>query len=68
MNTLDVLARERCHGRTLPLGRLAASSDLEAWWIWRDGEEIEPTLSVMDRDDPLFVAQASLRLELEARD
>lgn len=29
---------------------------------------MEPTLSVMDRDDLLYVVRGSLRLELEGRD
>lgn len=45
-----------------------AGSDLEAWWILKDGEEIEPGPAVMDRDDLLYVAEGSLRLELEGRE
>lgn len=45
-----------------------AGNDLEAWWILKEGEEIEPTPAVMDRDDLLYVAEGSLRLELEGRE
>lgn len=43
-------------------------NDLEAWWILKEDEEIEPTPAVMDRDDLLYVAEGSLRLELEGRE
>ena len=42
--------------------------DLEAWWILKDGEEIEPSPAVMDRDDLLYVAEGALCLELEGRE
>ncbi len=45
-----------------------AGQDLEAWWIFKDGEEVEPGCSVMDHDDLLYVAEGSLRLELEGRE
>jgi mannose-6-phosphate isomerase-like protein (cupin superfamily) len=45
-----------------------AGRDLEAWWILKEGEEIEPGPAVMDHDDLLYVAEGSLRLELEGRE
>jgi mannose-6-phosphate isomerase-like protein (cupin superfamily) len=45
-----------------------AGDDLEAWWIFKDDEEIEPAPAVMDRDDLLYVAEGSLRIELEGRE
>lgn len=42
--------------------------DLEAWWIVKEDEEIEPGPAVMDREDLLYVAEGSLRLELEGRE
>ena len=45
-----------------------AGGDLEAWWILKDGEEIEPAPAVMDRDDLIYVAEGALRLELEGRE
>lgn len=47
---------------------LHAGADLEAWWVLKEGEEIEPSSAVMDRDDLLYVAEGSLRLELEGRE
>jgi mannose-6-phosphate isomerase-like protein (cupin superfamily) len=71
MSPLDVIARQALSQEDSPYGSvgvLHAGSDLEAWWIWKDGEEAEPALSVMDRDDLLYVVRGSLRLELEGRD
>jgi mannose-6-phosphate isomerase-like protein (cupin superfamily) len=45
-----------------------AGGDLEAWWILKEDEEIEPGPAVMDRDDLLYVAEGALRLELEGRE
>ena len=45
-----------------------AGADLEAWWVLKEDEEIEPGPAVMDRDDLLYVAEGSLRLELEGRE
>jgi mannose-6-phosphate isomerase-like protein (cupin superfamily) len=67
MSPLDVIARQALSQEDSPYGSvgvLHAGSDLEAWWIWKDGEEVEPTFSVMDRDDLLYVVRGSLRLEL----
>lgn len=50
------------------VGVLHDGPDLQAWWIWKDKEEVEPTESVMDHDDLLFVVRGTLRLELEHRD
>lgn len=71
MRPLDVTARQALSQEDSPygaVGALHAGSDLEAWWIWKDGEEVEPTLAVMDRDDLLYVIRGSLRLELEGRE
>jgi mannose-6-phosphate isomerase-like protein (cupin superfamily) len=71
MSALNVIAREALSRHDSPFGAVGLmheGSDLEAWWIWKDREEIEPTLAVMDRDDLLLVVQGSLRLELEGRD
>jgi mannose-6-phosphate isomerase-like protein (cupin superfamily) len=45
-----------------------AGGDLEAWWILKENEEVEPGPAVMDRDDLLYVAEGWLRLELEGRE
>jgi mannose-6-phosphate isomerase-like protein (cupin superfamily) len=71
MSPLDVIARQALSHEDSPYGSvgvLHAGPDLEAWWIWKDGEEVEPGLSVMDRDDLLYVVHGSLRLELEGSD
>jgi mannose-6-phosphate isomerase-like protein (cupin superfamily) len=57
--------------RQTPYGsveQVHAGADFEAWWILKDGEEIEPGPAVMDRDDLLYVAEGSLRLEVEGRE
>jgi mannose-6-phosphate isomerase-like protein (cupin superfamily) len=57
--------------RQTPYGsveELHAGADLEAWWILKDDEEIDPGRAVMDRDDLLYVTEGSLRLELEGRE
>jgi mannose-6-phosphate isomerase-like protein (cupin superfamily) len=71
MKPLDVIARQALSQEDSPYGAvgvLHSGSHLEAWWIWKDGEEVEPTLSVMDRDDLLYVVHGSLCLELEGRE
>ena len=71
MSPLDVLARQALSQEDSPYGTvgvLHAGPELEAWWIWKDGEEVEPVLSVLDRDDLLYVVHGSLGLELEGAD
>jgi mannose-6-phosphate isomerase-like protein (cupin superfamily) len=71
MSPLDVLARQALSQQDSPYGAvgvLHAGPDLEAWWIWKDGEEVEPALSVLDRDDLLYVVRGSLGVELEGAD
>jgi mannose-6-phosphate isomerase-like protein (cupin superfamily) len=71
MSSIDVIARQALSRTDSPFGSVGlvhAGTDLEAWWIWKDREEIEPSLSVMDREDLLYIVQGSLRLELEGRD
>jgi mannose-6-phosphate isomerase-like protein (cupin superfamily) len=65
---IDVFEREGLATAETPYGAvgvLHSGSDLEAWSIWKDDEEVEPSLAVMDRDDLLYVIQGSLRLQLE---
>ena len=50
------------------VGVVHAGTDLEAWWIWKDAEDVEPTRSVLDREDLLHVVRGSLRLELEGQE
>lgn len=71
MGPLDVVAlqalskQDSAYGA---VGMLHAGPDLQAWWIWKDHEDVEPTVSVMDHDDLLFVIRGTLRLEFEARE
>ena len=68
MSPLDVLALDALSQEDSPYGAvgvLHAGPDLEAWWIWKDAEDVERALSVLDRDDLLYVVRGSLRLELE---
>ena len=71
MSSFDVGARQALSQQETPygvVGALHTGEDLEAWWIWKDREEVEPTLSVVDRDDLLYVIRGTLRLELEDRE
>jgi mannose-6-phosphate isomerase-like protein (cupin superfamily) len=68
MDVVDVAAREASSVEDSPFGSVGgvhAGPDLEAWWIWKDDEDVEPTLAVMDREDLLCVIEGSLRLELD---
>ena len=71
MTPLDVIAREALTQRDTPygsVGDLYLGRELHAWWIWKDGEDVDPAVSVCDREDLLYVVQGSLRLELEGRE
>jgi mannose-6-phosphate isomerase-like protein (cupin superfamily) len=71
VRSLDLIAREALSVENTPygaVGTLHAGESLQAWWVWKDDEEIEPTLSVLDRDDLLYVIRGSLRLELEGHE
>ena len=63
MTGREALAEE--HSPFGAVGVVHRGADLDAWWIWKDDEEVEPTFAVMDREDLLYVIQGSLRLELE---
>ena len=68
MGVMNLIARQALSTEESPFGAVGvvhSGADLQAWWIWKDGEEVEPTLAVMDRDDLLCVLQGSLRVELE---
>ena len=67
---LDLIAREAISLRDTPYGQvgvLHAGPDLDAWWIWKDGEEVDPALSVCDREDLLYVVRGALCLELDGQ-
>lgn len=64
---LSVLRHEARETRETPFGSvgvLYASEDLEAWWIWKDEEDVDPAWKVNTRDDFLFVVWGTLKLEL----
>ena len=68
MSKLDVTARAALSVEESPYGTVGvvhAGSELDAWWIWKDGEAVEPTFAILDHDDLLYVVRGSLRLELE---
>jgi mannose-6-phosphate isomerase-like protein (cupin superfamily) len=50
------------------VGVLHRGSDLQAWWIRKDREDIDPEWTSFDREDFLYVVQGSLRLELADAD
>lgn len=68
MDVINVNERQALSERDSPYGAIGvvhSGADLDAWWIWKDDEEVEPTFAVTDREDLLYVIQGSLRLELE---
>lgn len=46
------------------VGSLHTGRDLRAWWIRKEGEEIDPDWTVFSREDFLFVVEGTLELEL----
>ena len=47
------------------VGVLHRGTDLAAWWIRKDREDIDPEWTVFDREDFLYVVEGQLRLELD---
>lgn len=67
MDAVDVAAQEASSVAASPYGSVGvvhSGTDLEAWWILKDDEKVEPVRAVMDREDLLYVIKGSLRLEL----
>ena len=46
------------------VGILHLGSDLNAWWIFKDREEIDPEWTIFSREDFLLVVRGGLKLEL----
>lgn len=64
---LSALRHEARETQETPFGSvgvLHASDDLKAWWIWKDGEALDPAWKVNTHDDFLFVVQGTMKLEL----
>ena len=68
MDAVDVQAQEASSVEISPYGSVGvvhSGPDLEAWWVWKDDEDVEPVQAVVDREDLLYVIRGSLRLELD---
>ena len=69
--SFDVRAGEAADVSESPFGSvglLHRGTDLSAWWIRKDREEVDPEWTVFDREDFLYVVQGTLRLELRDRE
>ena len=65
---MKIDAREARETRETPYGSVGLvhdGADLQAWWIWKDDEAVDPEWSEMEREDLLYVIEGTLRLELE---
>jgi len=64
----DVPGREAHEVHESPFGSvgvLHAGSELSAWWIWKEREEIDPEWTIFSRDDFLYIVRGALKLELQ---
>lgn len=71
MDVVDVEGHEASSVEISPYGSVGvvhSGSDLEAWWIWKDDEQVEPAPAVVDREDLIYIIKGSLRLELDGGD
>ena len=65
---MKVSTREGLERRETPYGSVGVvhdGADLQAWWIWKDDEAIDPDWNALEREDLLYVIEGTLRLELE---
>ena len=65
---VKVSTRETLERRETPYGSVGVvhdGADLQAWWIWKDDEAIDPEWNALEREDLLYVIEGTLRLELE---
>jgi hypothetical protein len=61
---MEVNAREALEMRETPYGSVGVvhdGADLQAWWIWKDDDTIDPDWSVFEREDLLYVIEGTLR-------
>lgn len=68
---VNVKACQALATRETPYGSVGVVHDgpeLQAWWIAKDDEAIDPRWSAMPRDDLIYVIEGTLRLELEGED
>lgn len=58
----SVLDREAHEVRETPYGSVGVlheGSDLNAWWIWKEHEDVDPEWTTFSREDFLFVVQGA---------
>jgi len=68
VNVVDLISRQGFASEDSPYGSVGvvhSGADLQAWSVWKDDEELEPSRAVMDHDDLIYVIRGSLRLELQ---
>ena len=66
-DVFHVLEREASEIHESPFGSvgvLHSGSELHAWWIWKDREDIDPEWTTFAHDDFLYVVRGALKLEL----
>jgi mannose-6-phosphate isomerase-like protein (cupin superfamily) len=65
---MKVSAHEASERRETPYGDVGVvhdGADLQAWWIWKADDAIDPDWGALEREDLLYVIEGTLRLELE---
>jgi mannose-6-phosphate isomerase-like protein (cupin superfamily) len=65
---VNVSANEALKRRETPYGSVGVvhdGADLQAWWIWKDDESIDPEWNALEGEDLLYVIEGTLRLELD---
>lgn len=67
----SIPAREAHEVQETPFGSvgvLHSGSDLRAWWIWKEGEDVDPEWTALTREDFLYVVRGTLKVELREGD
>jgi len=65
---VNVSANEALKRRETPYGWVGVvhdGADLQAWWIWKHDESIDPEWNALEGEDLLYVIEGTLRLELD---